>query len=114
MVESKRSKASRSTAKSRAKTAARGLSNNLGQEFSEFRKMSEGQLAELGGGKVAYIKTMSSDEANIMYPAIKGLPKGIELFALHAADGTPIALTDSRQAAIGHALGDELMVESLH
>ena len=114
MVESKRSKASRSTAKSLAKTAARGLSNNLGQEFSEFRKMSDDQLAELGGGKVAYIKSMSSDEANLMYPAVKGLPKGIELFALHAADGTPIALTDSRQAAIGHAMGDQLMVESLH
>jgi hypothetical protein len=110
MVESKRSKASRST----GKNALRGMSKDLGQEFSQFRKMSEGQLAELGGGKVAYIKSMSSDEANIMYPAVKGLPKGIELFALHAADGTPIALTDSRQAAIGHAMGDQLMVESLH
>jgi hypothetical protein len=110
MVESKRSKASRSS----SRKLARGMPNDLGQQFSQFRKMSEGQLAELGGGKVAYIKTMSSDEANKMYPAVKGLPKGIELFALHAADGTPIALTDSRQAAIGHALGDQLMVESLH
>jgi hypothetical protein len=109
MVESKRSKVSRS-----AKNLARSRSANLGKDYSEFRKMSEGQFAELGGGKVAYIKTMSSDEANLMYPAVKGLPKGIELFALHAADGTPIALTDSRQAAIGHAMGDQLMVESLH
>jgi hypothetical protein len=103
MEESKRSKVSR-----------KRVSRNLGQEFSQYRKMSEGQLAELGGGKVAYIKSMSSDEANRMYPAIKGLPKGIELFALHAADGTPIALTDSRQAAIGHALGDQLQVQSLN
>jgi hypothetical protein len=110
MIESKRSKASRFSSKS----AARGMPKDLGQQFSQFRKMSEDQLAELGGGKVAYIKTMSSDEANRMYPAVKGLPKGIELFALHAADGTPIALTDSRQAAIGHALGDQLMVESVH
>jgi hypothetical protein len=110
MIESKRSKASRSS----SKTSARGMPKDLGQQFSQFRKMSDDQLAELGGGKVAYIKTMSSDEANKMYPAVKGLPKGIELFALHAADGTPIALTDSRQAAIGHALGDQLMVESLH
>jgi hypothetical protein len=110
MIESKRSKTSRASAKSQG----RGMAKKLGQEYSQFRKMSEDQLAELGGGKVAYIKTMSSDEANIMYPAVKGLPKGIELFALHAADGTPIALTDSRQAAIGHALGDQLMVESLH
>ncbi len=32
----------------------------------------------------------------------------------YAADGTPIALTDTRQAAVGHALGDELEIASLH
>ena len=30
------------------------------------------------------------------------------------ADGTPLALTDSRQAALGHAMGDELEIASLH
>jgi hypothetical protein len=104
MVETKRSKASRT----------KNMSKDLGREYSQIRGISTGQLAELGGGKVAYIKTMSSEEAKEMYPAVKGLPKGIELFALHAADGTPIALTDSRQAAIGHAMGDQLQVESLH
>ncbi len=49
-----------------------------------------------------------------MFPAIEGLPQGINLFALHAADGTPLALTDSRQAAVGHAMGDELEIASLH
>ena len=34
--------------------------------------------------------------------------------ALHAADGTPLALTDSRQAAVGHAMGDELEVAAVH
>ena len=77
-------------------------------------RISAIELAKLGGGKVAYIKMLSSDEANRMYPAVKGLPKGISLYALHAADGTPLALTDSRQAAIGHAMGDKLHVESLH
>jgi len=49
-----------------------------------------------------------------MFPAIEGLPVGINLFALHAADGTPIALTDSRQAAVGHAMGDELEIAAVH
>ena len=39
---------------------------------------------------------------------------GIGVFTLHAADGTPIALTDSKQAAIGHAMGDKLEIASLH
>ena len=76
--------------------------------------MSEIELARLGGGQVAYIKTMSSDEALRMFPAIEGLPAGINLFALHAADGTPIALTDTRQAALSHAMDGELEVASLH
>ena len=76
--------------------------------------MSDIELARLGGGQVAYIKTMSSDEALAMFPAIEDLPRGINLFALHAADGTPIALTDTRQAALSHAMDGELEIASLH
>jgi hypothetical protein len=76
--------------------------------------MSEIELAHLGGGEVAYIKTLSSDQASKMFPMIEGLPKGINLFSLHAADGTPIALTDTMQAAIGHAAEDELAIAPLH
>lgn len=76
--------------------------------------MSMSEFAKLGGGKVAYIKIMSTDEAKELFPAVEGLPAGIDLFALHAADGTPLALTDSRQAAVGHAMGDELEIASVH
>jgi hypothetical protein len=76
--------------------------------------MSEVDLARLGGGEVAYIKTLSSDQASRMFPAIQGLPKDINLFSLHAADGTPIALTDSMQAAVGHAEEGDLEIAPLH
>ncbi|MEO8419806.1 MAG: DUF1150 domain-containing protein [Hyphomicrobium sp.] len=76
--------------------------------------MTEYELATLGGGVVAYIKTLTTDEASRMFPAIEGLPKGINLFSLHAADGTPLALTDTRQAAIGHAIDDDLEIASVH
>ena len=76
--------------------------------------MSEGELATLGGGVVAYIKTLTSDEASRMFPAVKGLPDGINLFSLHAADGTPLALTDTKQAAIGHAIDDDLQIATVH
>jgi hypothetical protein len=49
-----------------------------------------------------------------MFPAVEGIPTGISLYALHAADGTPIALTDSRQSALGHAMGDELEIAAVH
>ncbi len=78
------------------------------------REISTHELAQLGGGEVAYIKTLSPDEAHEMFPSLEGLPEGISLYALHAADGTPLALTDSMQAALGHAMGDELEIASVH
>jgi hypothetical protein len=76
--------------------------------------ISEVELARRGGGQVAYIRELSSDEARRMFPSVQGLPSGINLFALHGADGTPIALTDSLQAALGHAIDGELEVASVH
>jgi hypothetical protein len=76
--------------------------------------MSMTELAKLGGGKIAYIKVLTSSEARRLFPAVEGIPADINLYALHAADGTPIALTDSHQAAVGHAMGDELEIASLH
>lgn len=76
--------------------------------------MSDRELAALGGGRVAYIKQLSSEEAMRIYPSASTLPPGVRLFALHAADGSPIALTDTRQAAVGHAMGDELEIASVH
>lgn len=76
--------------------------------------MSQRELAQLGGGRIAYVKELTPDQATAMFPSLTNLPSGLNLFALHAADGTPIALTDTRQAAIGHAFEDELEVRSVH
>lgn len=76
--------------------------------------MSELELSRLGGGQFAYIKVLSSDQARQLFPAIEDLPTGQTLFALNAADGSPIALTDSHQAAIGHAHEGDLEVASVH
>jgi len=76
--------------------------------------MSEIELAHLGTGEVAYIKVLSTDEAEKMFPTVEGLPQGSHLYALHGADGTPIALTDTHQAALGHAMDGELEIASVH
>ena len=70
--------------------------------------MSMSEFAKLGGGKVAYIRVMTADEAKEMFPAVEGIPTGISSMPLHAADGTPIALTDSRQSAPFTPWRDEL------
>jgi Uncharacterized small protein len=76
--------------------------------------MSQIELARLGGGHVAYIKILSAEDAKHLFPAVEGVPPGISLYALHGADGTPIALTDSRQAALGHAMDGDLTIASVH
>jgi len=95
------------------RTAAR-RSQKLRSISSRQALITELELARLGDGQVAYIKSMTSAEARRMFPSVKGLPRGIDLFALHAADGTPIALTDSHQAAVGHAMDGELELASIH
>ncbi len=71
-------------------------------------------LALLGGGKIAYVKTVRSEDVHAMFPQAPELQPGMQLFALHAADGTPIMLTDSREAAIANAWSQELETVSVH
>jgi len=76
--------------------------------------MSDQEFAELGEGELAYIKALTSEEAQKAYPSIEELPEGIHLYALHGADGSPIALTDDKGVAIEQAIGDELEIAPLH
>jgi hypothetical protein len=57
-------------------------------------------LQVLGGGKLAYVKTIRSEDVQKHFPQAPELAPGSVLYALHAADATPIMLTDSREAAI--------------
>jgi hypothetical protein len=79
-----------------------------------FHTISPEALALLGGGKIAYVKAVRSEDVHAMFPQAPVLQPGMQLFALHAADGTPIMLTDSREAAIANAWSQELETVSVH
>ena len=72
------------------------------------------QLAHMGGGFIAYAKPMLSDEAQKLFPQVAGIPSGLQLFALLSAEGEPILLTDSRDAAVANAWEHKLQTVSLH
>ena len=72
------------------------------------------QLAGLGGGHVAYLKPIRSEDVSRLFPAAPAIQPGLQLFALLAADGTPIIVTDSRDAAVANAMSQELEMVSLH
>lgn len=76
--------------------------------------VTKADLAGMGQGKVSYIRTLTTDQAREMFPMVDGLPENVALFSLHAADGTPLALTDTLGAARGHAMSDDLNIVSIH
>jgi len=71
-------------------------------------------LAHLGDGEIAYIKPISSEQVAALFPQAPKIAPGVQLFALHAADGTPIMLTDTREAAVANAWSHELETVSVH
>ncbi len=87
------------------------MTDKIGAQES---RISAQALALLGGGRIAYIKRVSCEEAQKQFPEAPQLAPGTLLYALHAADGTPILLTDSREAAIANAWRQELETVSLH
>lgn len=89
--------------------------NDMNSTENKF-EMSAEALAHLGDGRVAYVKTIRSEDVRALFPQadVPQMAPGQTLFALHAADGTPIMLTDSREAAVANAWSQELETVSVH
>lgn len=83
-------------------------------EQAEKPIMSPQAFAVLGGGKIAYVKEIRSENVHQLYPQAPEMQPGLQLFALHAADGTPILVTDTREAAVANAWNNELEAVSVH
>lgn len=80
--------------------------------------MSTQDFAVLGGGEVAYVKEISGRAASKIVRKAGGemasFPARAKLFALHAADGTPIAITDTRESAEANAMENDLIPVALN
>ena len=89
---------------------------NLSRNEMKDIEISPEALAQLGDGEIAYVKTIRSEDVRALFPQAEMplMAPGQKLFALHAADGTPIMLTDSREAAIANAWSQELETVSVH
>jgi hypothetical protein len=86
----------------------------MNNDVNRTSPISPEALALLGGGKIAYVKPIRSEDVARLFPQAPELQPGMELFALHAADGTPIMLTDSRETAVANAWSQELETVSVH
>jgi len=73
-----------------------------GQEVIAFdvRHLTEQQLAALGVSHIAYLKPV--------------MVNGVQGFAIHAADGTPMAVAGNRDVAVAAVVQHEMMPLSVH
>jgi hypothetical protein len=76
--------------------------------------ITQDMLAQLGDGRLAYVKAIRSEDVAALFPQAPRIAPGIKLFVLHGADGTPIMLTDTREAALANAWSQELEAVSVH
>ena len=88
--------------------------NTANDEANNHPVMTPQQLSILGGGRIAYVKSIRSEDVATLFPQAPQIEPGVKLFALHAADGTPIMLTDTREAAVANAWSHELETVSVH
>jgi len=62
--------------------------------------MSESEMKSLGLSRIAYVKSVVVD--------------GEQAFAIHAADGTPMALAGDQETAFGAILQHEMVPALVH
>jgi hypothetical protein len=78
------------------------------------KTMPQAVFAELGGGQIAYLRPVRSEEVHVLFPQAPELQPGLNLWALLSAAGQPMMLTDSRAAAIASARENDLETMSVH
>jgi hypothetical protein len=76
--------------------------------------ITQNELAHLGEGTVAYVREMESDDLKGKFPGLPEIAPGTRLWALFAANGTPILLSDQRERAIAGAFANDLVTVAIH
>lgn len=74
----------------------------------EKNPLSELEFSRLGAGQVAYLRKVKTDDLATSFPALPPMTPGIELWALFAANGDPIVLSDERDNVLVGAREHEL------
>nr|WP_241767693.1 DUF1150 family protein [Tanticharoenia sakaeratensis] len=67
---------------------------------ADLRRISDGELRNLGLSKLAYVKSVLVD--------------GEIAFAIHAADGTPMAVAGDEETALGAIVEHEMIPALVH
>ena len=78
------------------------------QDSVQKNVLSELEFARLGAGQVAYMRKVKTEDLAQNFPALPPMTPGVELWALFAANGDPLALSDQRDTILVGAQEQEL------
>jgi hypothetical protein len=81
---------------------------------NEKTSMTQAELAHVGEGALAYLREIDSDVLTARFPGMPEIQSGLKLWALFAANGQPILLSDERDTALAGAFQNDLIPVSLH
>lgn len=76
------------------------IATKEGSDVVDVRHLTDNQLKALGVSQLAYVKEI--------------MINGEQAFAIHAADGTPMAVTDNAKTAYAAILQQEMMPIMVH
>lgn len=77
-------------------------------------ELTDQDLAQLGEGALGYIREIELKEAQRLLGGKTTVAPQARLFCLYNADGTPVSISGSKEAALGSAYEHELMAMSVH
>lgn len=87
---------------------------NTNDTMKKTMELSPEDLAVLGEGALGYIREIEAREAKRLLGGEALVTSNAKLFCLYNADGTPVSISGSREAAVGSAFEHELMPMSVH
>ena len=77
-------------------------------------ELSLEELAQLGNGALSYIREIEGRDVIRMVGPQAHIAPDAKLFCLFNANGSPISISGTREAAVGSAVEHELIPISLH
>ncbi len=77
-------------------------------------ELSPEDLALVGDGALGYIREIEAKEARRLLGNQAKVAANTRMFCLYHADGKPVSISGSREAAIGSAAEHELLPMSVH
>ena len=86
-------------------------------DLDDDEEEAEAEAPMFEGARLAYIKAIDLDEARamgVLIPSEIQLPPGVKLYALHAADGTALGVTDNWASAYSAAVQNNFVPLSVH